>query len=427
MSPGNQEKPPDVSENPAPNQQKLPDEDHNARRFVFSNGLQNIGDQIVAAKTVLPWLLQVAGAPAFFLALLVPIRESGSMLPQAALTRWVIGHRDRRHLWMLGSYGQALSAALIGAAALSLRGWQLGLAVVVLLAVLSLFRALCSITAKDVQGRTIHKGRRGEITGRATALGGAVTLAIGVLLWLLPGEIPAWLIAAVILAAALAWVVAALVFRGIREPEPEYSAQVSATRGWLWDCLQLFTGDRDFRWFVIVRSLLLVTSLSTAFIVALAHESGQDLSGLGAFLVASGLAALIGGRISGKFSDVSSRKVMSTGAAAASVVILLLLASVTWAPVWVTAWALPLGFFAVNLAHTAVRVARKTYVVDLAEGDQRTRYVSAANTLMGGILLGTGAVSGVIALAGTTAALLFLAVIGLVGVAAAGRLKEVSE
>lgn len=415
-----------MSETPTPDQPGPPDEDHNARRFVFSNGLQNVGDQVVAAKTVLPWLLQSAGAPTFFLALLVPIRESGSMLPQAALTRWVTGHRERRHLWVLGSYGQALSAALIGAAALSLRDWQLGLAVVMLLALLSLFRALCSITAKDVQGRTIRKGRRGEITGRATALGGAVALAIGVLLWFLPGQIPAWLIAALIFAAAAAWVIAALAFRGIREPEPENIARLSAARGWLWDCLQPLTGDRDFRWFVIVRSLLLVTSLSTAFIVALAHEAGQELAGLGVFLIASGLAALLGGRISGKFSDVSSRKVMSVGTAAASATILLILASNAWAPTGITAWVLPLGFFAVNLAHTAVRVARKTYVVDLAEGDQRTRYVSAANTLMGVILLGTGAVSGVIALAGPAAALLFLALVGLIGVAVAGRLKEVS-
>jgi len=63
-----------------------PREDHNARRFIWSNGLQGIGDQIVAAKTVLPWLLSAAGAPGFFIALLVPIRESGSMLPQAAFT-----------------------------------------------------------------------------------------------------------------------------------------------------------------------------------------------------------------------------------------------------------------------------------------------------------------------------------------------------
>lgn len=407
--------------------EKLPDEDHNAHRFIWSNGLQNIGDQIVAAKTVLPWLLQSAGAPGFFVAMLVPIRESGSMLPQAALTPWVTSQPDRRRLWVIGSVGQGIAAALIGVAALLLQGWPLGLAVVLLLGVLSLFRALCSITSKDVQGRTIHKGNRGLITGRATALGGGVALAIGLVLFFLPGQVPIWLIATLIFGAAAAWLIAALIFHTIREPEYEDQVPADINRGWFRDCVELFTGDREFRRFVIVRALMLVTALSTAFIVTLAHETGQNLNGLGAFLIASGLAALIGGRISGIWSDASSKQVMAIGSAAASVVIILIVASAQWAPAAVNAWLMPIGFFAVNLAHTSVRVARKTYVVDMAKGDQRTRYVSAANSLMGLILLGTGAISGVIALAGSAAALLFLAVVGLVGTVASVRLKDVSE
>ena len=90
------------------------------------------------------------------------------------------------------------------------------------------------------------------------------------------------------------------------------------------------------------------------------------------------------------------------------------------------AFAFPVGFFLVNLAHTAIRVARKTYVVDMAEGDQRTRYVADANTLMGVILLVVGVLSGVVSAWGPEFALLFLAVIGLVGVAFSRTLVEVS-
>ncbi|MGD7001796.1 MFS transporter [Corynebacterium halotolerans] len=404
----------------------MPGEDHNARRFIWSNGLQNIGDQVVAAKTVLPWLLQSAGAPGFFIALLVPIRESGSMLPQAALTPWVTSRRDRRRLWVIGSFGQAAAAALIGVTALLLTGWALGAAVVVLLGVLSVFRALCSITSKDVQGRTIHKGNRGLITGRATALGGGVALAIGLLLLLLPGDVPLWLIALLIFGSAAAWFVAGLIFRTIREPDYADTEPEGLNHSWLRDCVELFTGDRTFRHFVIVRALLLVTALSSAFIVTLSQETGQNITGLGVFLIASGLAALVGGRISGIWSDASSKKVMAFGSLAASLIILVLVAGAQWAPHEVNAWLMPAGFFGVTLAHTSVRVARKTYVVDMAEGDQRTRYVSAANSLMGLILLGTGAISGVVALAGSDAALLFLAAVGLVGTLLATRMKEVS-
>ena len=50
-----------------PNDQR---EERNARRFVWSNGLQNIGDQLVAPKTVLPWLFGAAGVPAVMLSLI---------------------------------------------------------------------------------------------------------------------------------------------------------------------------------------------------------------------------------------------------------------------------------------------------------------------------------------------------------------------
>ncbi|MDO5670507.1 MAG: MFS transporter [Corynebacterium sp.] len=400
-------------------------EEHAARRFIWSNGLQGVGDQIVAAKTVLPWLLQAAGAPGFFIALLVPIRESGSMLPQAAFTPWVTTQRSRKRIWVIGSLGQGLAAALIGIAALTLSGAALGLAVTGLVAVLSVFRSLCSIASKDVQGRTISKGRRGVITGRAAAVGGAVALAVGLFLEYIGTPIPTWILATLIFISAAAWAVAALVFRTIDEPVSEKEPQ-GLQRGWWADTWGLFTGDREFRQFVIVRSLLLVSALSTAFIVTLSQEVGYGLTGLGAFLIASGLAAVLGGRISGVWSDASSRNVMSYGALAASVVIIGLVAAAAWLPGAANAWVFPIGFFLVNLAHTAVRVARKTYIVDMAEGDARTRYVGAANTLMGVILLLVGAVSGAVAQLGSSAALLFLAAIGLVGVVAARRLKDVS-
>lgn len=401
-------------------------EEHAARRFIWSNGLQGVGDQIVAAKTVLPWLLQAAGAPGFFIALLVPIREAGSMLPQAAFTPWVTTQRSRKRVWVIGSLGQAVAAALIGVAALLLDALALGLTVTLLLAVLAVFRALCSIASKDVQGRTISKGRRGVITGRAAAVGGAVALAVGLLLEYIGTPIPTWILAALIFASAAAWAIAAIVFHTIDEPVSDEEPR-GLERGWWADTWGLFTGDREFRQFVIVRSLLLVSALSTAFIVTLSQEIGYGLTGLGAFLIASGLASVLGGRISGVWSDASSRNVMSYGALAASVVIVGLVAAAAWLPGAANAWVFPIGFFLVNLAHTAIRVARKTYIVDMAEGDTRTRYVGAANTLMGVILLVIGAISGVVAQLGPSAALLFLAAIGFVGVGAARRLRDVSE
>lgn len=412
----------------------LPHESHNARRFVIANGMQNLGDQLVAAKTVLPWLFQAAGVPAALTALLVPIRESGSMLPQAALTPWVLNSPSRKKLWIIGGIVQALAALGIAVAAVAMESLALGLVVLVLLGVLSIGRALCSITGKDVQGKTISKGKRGVVTGRATTLGGVATLIVGGLL-LFVGDVNLTAIVILLSIGAASWAVASMVFTGIVEPKERQSSKERSAKPdsrervrWWSDTWALFIKDTQFRDFVIVRSLMLVSALSTSFIVALSHSVGNDsLSGLAGFVLASGLASLLGGVVSGRLSDISSRRVMSIGAAIASALLVLIVASAQFLPQQISFYLLPIGFFAINLVHTGIRVARKTYVVDMAEGDQRTLYVASANTLMGVVLLLVGGVSAVIAVFGSQAALLFLAAVGFIGTWRAGKLPEVSR
>lgn len=398
-------------------------EDANARRFIWSNGLQNIGDQIVAPKTTLPWLFSAAGVPAVLTSFLVPIRESGSMLPQAFLSPWVTSQRSRKRVWLIGSWGQFLTATLLAVSALLLDGAALGAAVLALLAVHAVFRSICSLAGKDVQGRTISKGRRGEITGRATELAGAFTLAVGLILSFVPNDLPRWALAALLFGGALTWALAAVVFRRIDEPEAEPAAKDGQSLAEMW---ALVKGDTDLQRFLLVRSLMLVTALSTPFIVVLAGDQGADLTGLGAFVIASGGASLVGGRISGLWSDRSSKRTMAWAAGIASTVIVALVLSARAFGPGVNAWVMPLGFFLVNLAHTAVRVSRKTYLVDMAAGDKRTMITGASNTVMGVVLLVVGAISSAVALLGPQAALLFLAVVGYAGVFGASNLKEVS-
>ncbi|HLR48840.1 MAG TPA: MFS transporter [Corynebacterium sp.] len=407
----------------------LPHESHNARRFIIANGVQNLGDQLVAAKTVLPWLFQTAGVPAALMALLVPIRESGSMLPQAALTPWVLNSPSRKRLWIIGGIVQALAALGIGLAAMVMDSLALGIVVLVLLGVLSIGRALCSITGKDVQGKTISKGKRGIVTGRATTLGGIATLIVGISL-LFFGDVDRTALIIVLMLGAASWAVASIVFTGIIEPDESSHTETNSRERirWWTDTWAMFVRDAQFRDFVIVRSLMLVSALSTSFIVALSHSVGNDsISGLTGFVLASGLASLLGGSVSGRLSDISSRRVMSVGAAIASALLVFIVISAQFLPQQWNFYLLPLGFFAINLVHTAIRVARKTYVVDMAEGSQRTRYVASANTLMGVMLLLVGGISAIVSVFGNQAALLFLAAVGFIGTWRAGKLPEVSR
>ena len=397
----------------------------NGMKFIAANGLQNAGDQVINPKTVLPWLLTAQGAPGLAIALLVPIRESLSMLPQAALTPWVKRRAHRKSVWILGSITQGVMALIMALSAAVFDGMAAAVAILAALAIFALGRSLCSIGSKDVQGRTIPKGQRGQITGLATVLSGVVAITLGLgIRWFGGDDLPTSVLTWMIAISALTWFAGAVVFHRVTEPAGETSEDSAGS--WVKESWELLSDDAPFRNFVIVRSLLLVSALSPAFFVSLSAERGDgELSGLGPFLIASGAAAILGGQVSGKLSDKSSKSTMTWGAGMASVILLAVMAQVTFAEDW-SGWALPVAYFLITLTHTGVRVARKTYVVDMAEGDQRTTYVAVANSAMGVILLATGAISGGLAMLGTMWALGFFAVLGLIGVAMARALPDVS-
>ena len=415
----------------------------NALRLIAAHALQSSGDQATKASTVLPWLFYALGVPSALAGVLVPIRESGSMLPQAFLTPLVLRVRYRKWVFVTGALIQAMSVAAMALTAVVGSGLAAGLAIVAALVLFSLGRCLSSISSKDVQGRTVPKGQRGQINGLATIASGLVALTLGLGIRLFGGadlraDQLAWLLAG----GAACWVGVAAVYAGIREPA-DLEATPSPGRG---DCSDtstkepkrsaqnwaLLRDDRDFRLFVTVRSLLLVSALSPPFVVTLAVSSGSEgLAGLGSFIIASGLAALLGGGLFGRWADRSSSNLMSVGAALASAVIVALVLVVTL-PAFSeeSGWADLLfvgSYFLLTLLHTGVRVGRKTYVVDMAEGDQRTTYVAVSNSAMGVILLLIGGISSLLAIASVEWALLFLAAMGIAGVFTARQLPDVSH
>ncbi len=428
----------------------------NALRIIGATALQNSGDQVVKASTVLPWLFHALGVPNALVGLLVPIRESGSMLPQALLTPLVLRVRRRKWVFVVGALVQATMVGAMAVIAAFAEGLLAGVLILVALAVFSLGRSLCSISSKDVLGRTVPKGSRGQINGFSMFAAGIVAITLGLVLRFVGGgDPPIWMLVVLLSGGAVAWVLAAFVYSGVREPvrddadsaipdadngnEADSATVGSATvdrelpalsEGFA-TAVRLLRDDVPFRRFVIMRSLLLVSALSPPFVITLAVSSGAGaLSGLGAFIIASGLSAVIGGPLFGRIADRASRSLMAVGAGVASVTLVLMLVisglpsfdgNTVWgAAVFVTT------YFLLTLVHTGVRVGRKTYIVDMAKGDQRTNYVAVSNSAMGVILLATGGVSSLLALWGVEWAIAFLAAMGFVGVLVAARLPDVS-
>lgn len=329
-------------------------------------------------------------------------------------------------MWVAGAVGQGAAAGMMAGVALLAEGALAGAGILLALALFATARALSSLSFKDVLGRTIPKGARGRITGAASFASGGVAITAGLALRLLGGEEESRRTLGLLLAAGgLAWVAAALLFaRVVEEPGPpggEEDAPDPLVGAWA-----LLRDDAGFRRFVLARTLLLVSALSPPFLVTLAlDQGGAALAGLGPFVLSGGVASLVGGALWGPLADRSSRLTMMAAAAAASGVILLFLGAIRVEALRETVLLYPAAYLLLALAHTGVRVGRKTYLVDMATGNERTRRVAVANTAMGILLLVTGGVGAAIAIVGAEAALLFLALLGLAGVAVSRSLPEV--
>ena len=137
--------------------------------YLVSNFLSKVADEMASARLVLPWLLGAVGAPSGFVGFLVPIREAGVLLPQLAVAAYVRGLPKRKGVWMLGALLSALVLVCLALTTAMLDGVAAGWAVLALVTLFSLARGLCSVSAKDVLGKTVSKTRRGALMGYSAA------------------------------------------------------------------------------------------------------------------------------------------------------------------------------------------------------------------------------------------------------------------
>ncbi|QFT62411.1 MFS transporter [Roseivivax sp. THAF30] len=392
-------------------------EARNGLRHMLSLSMTKVADGLLSPKLVLAYIMQSIGAPAMLTGVLVPIREAGALLPQILLAGPVEATRHRKWFWVAGCFGQAVGAGGIALSALTLEGWAGGIAICALLALLAVSRAACSVSYKDILGKTVGKTRRGAIKGVAGSAASAAVLLFALLLLsgLMQEVTP--LAIAVGIAAAL-WLVAAALFSRLEEKPSEPQER---------DGLNLapLKEDKQFRRFIAARGALTTTALAPPYLVLL-DDSDSALQKLGALLLASAAAGFVSSFVWGRLSDRSSRKVLILAglAGALSMAAAVIAALAGWtAAIWVT----PLILFVLQIAYQGVRVGRSTYLVDMAPEDQRSSYAALTNTAIGILLLIVGAIGGALAALGPVAALAGFAILSALGAMIAIGLAEVER
>jgi len=399
---------------------------HNQHVQTLALTLTKAADGLVDPKLVLSWLMGAVGAPVALAGAVVPVREAGALLPQLALARHVRAAPRRGPLWAAGAAVQGVAALGIGASALLLDGVAAGVGMLLCLALLSLARALCSVSHKDALARTVEKTARGAVTGTASSVAAAVVLAVaaGLALGILPLE--TWLVAGLVLFSAGLFLAGAGAFTLLDEPrdvpedrQPGYS---------LAEMLVPLRADRQLRRFVIARALLTPTAFALPFLMLLSGADAEaGLGALGPLMLASALASVASAWVWGRLSDRSSRLTLAMGGlVAAGALIAAALAGAIFGGLGRPLGAAALVFLA-QTAHEGVRQGRKIHLTDMASDETRALYTALSNSLIG-VVLALGAGFGLVAGAlGVPATLGIFALSCAAGAATALGLDEVQR
>ena len=397
--------------------------------ILISNVLTKLGDTMSNPKTVLTWLMSYVNSPVYLISLIVPIRESGSMIPQIALASYVNTKAIRKWIWIVGAIFQCIAIASIGFIALYFEGATAGWLIIIAVIIFSISRSLSSLSSKDITGKAIPKTRRGRLKGYTTSVSGILVLAVGIyILYNSKEDADITFYSYLIFFAAAMWLVASLVYSRIKEFPGETTSKKEASKeNGIISKFSLLKTDTRFRNFVIARSLLLCSALTAPYYVLLAQKYvGKESYLLGLFIIAKGIASIISSPIWGKLADKSSKNVMAIAVLIASGLGILIFCIITFVETFRDVnWLYPVAFFILGIAHEGVRMGRKTYVVDMATGNDRTNYVSVSNTIVGIILIITGGLSALVSLISTEGIILVLSLFGVYGAYRSYKLPNV--
>lgn len=317
------------------------------------------------------------GAPAWMISWLVPIRESGALLPQALIGIALRHYAARHHIWRLGMVVQSFSIVIIILGAWWFDGVTAGWFVLGGLSLLSLGRSACSLTMKDIQAELAGKGERGKLLGIASTTSGVLTLLIAVPLLMFAEQLGERLVTGLIITAVAAMVVALLVLIPVTTCVDISNQNSHETYSW-------WRFDAVVYKFIMVRGLFVHSALVAPYFML---ESDQNATSLLPFYIAAQAGAtMLSSFIWGRVADKSARLTLQLAgvlAVSACIGLLLLPGNLVWLSGGL--------FFVLAVAHTGVRTGRKTYSLDVKEGQERTELVAFSNAAIGVILLAFGA------------------------------------
>ena len=337
--------------------------------------LNKLADLLVSAKTTLTAILISVGAPVWMISWLVPIRESGALLPQVLISIYLRKHEKRHLVWRTGMVVQVLSILGMLLSVVFYSGFTAGSLLLFSLVFLSLGRSACSLTVKDMEADVAQKGERGNLIGIASTVSGVLTLSIAIPLVILDGSLSSNVLLFILSGSLIAFILTLICVWPVKT-----IVRTGSDKG---KTLSVNFDSTVYK-FIFVRGLFVNSALVAPYFMI--EKGGDAKELLPMYIGAEATAALLSSIIWGRIADKSARLTLQlSGLLALSACGALLY----FGPTSIITSAVL--FFLLSIAHTGVRTGRKTYSLDVKDGHERTELVGFSNTAIGIILLSFGA------------------------------------
>lgn len=367
----------------------IPDSDctHVPKNFtlnVANGSLTKLAEKIISPNLTLAWILSFLSAPVFLIGMLVPIKDVGSLLPQLIVSGKIRSFSIRKNFWTISAFVQSFCMFLSGLLVYLYPNQSFtAYLIVFLVLIFSIASGVGSVSFKDVTGKTIPKGQRGQMLSYRSTFGGILALVAGlILVFFIEGENSSLTYSLLFVIAGILWFFAAILFHNIQE-EPGSTKGGRSPIDEVKEGVSIIRKDTNFRNFLFTRALLMTIPLLQPFYVILANKySGDNWKNLGFLIIISSIAQIISSPIWGRLSDKSSLLVLRLASGFAlfgiAYAIFILLSDLEFSFYWM----LPL-FFINAIAYAGARLSRKTYLVDYSPEDERPTYVAMASTIIG--------------------------------------------
>ena len=415
----------------------VPSDDRRTFRLGVLNGVAfTFAESLIAADLVLTNFVSKLTSSNFLIGLVVPLRDAGWFLPQLFVSSY-LQYRDQ----MLPIYRRMAvirSAAWVGMAlaVLTLRnpGWLL-LVFYVLYSIQSLASGVSGLSFMDVVAKTVSSRRRGAFFAARMFFGGLLALAASAMVEAaLGGRIVPSYMGAISLLTFVSWVFASLgllAFSSIREPRGEIREEPSTLGQHVRRAARLPRDNRDFRWFLAGRAVLILGYMAAPFYGLYAtRELGASDQIVGVFLAARTIAFLVSNPIWARVSSQRGNRLVmliSAGLGAAFALFAFVarpaleasaLPQAAWGYAFVPLFALWGAY------ESGTGVGGAPLLLDLAPPRDRAIYIGFTNSVLGVVLLSTS-LGGVMAdLLGFRGVFGFALACYLIGVYVLWRMRE---